>query len=93
MGINLLKDYSNTEKQKEEKQEALRQKILDQETQEPDASYEFDIDSFMFLDEFSKTIAGIKALFPDEFFEEKTFENDVCFSLNPRTLADSRHFV
>jgi len=71
------KDYPNTEKQKEEKHEVLSQEILDQETQSPDVSYVFDIDSFTFLDEFPKTIADIKALFPDENFEEKTFENDV----------------
>jgi len=57
-------EYSNMEKQKEA-------------TLSPDAFYVFDIDSFLFLDEFPKTIADIKALFLEEHFEEKIFENDV----------------
>jgi hypothetical protein len=71
------RDYSNAEKQEEEKQEVLTQETPGQETQSPDVSYVFDIDSFLFLDEFPKTITDIKVLFPDEHFEEKTFENDV----------------
>jgi hypothetical protein len=71
------KDYSNTEKHEEEKQEVVSQETIDKEAQNPDISYVFDIDSFLFLDEFPKAVADIKALFPDEHFEEKTFENDV----------------
>ena len=66
------KGNSSLEKQKDEKLE-----VLSQEIQQPDTFYVFDIDSFLFLDEFPKTIAGIKTFFPDEHFEEKTFENDV----------------
>jgi len=46
-----------------------------QETQNTDTSFVFDIDSFGFLDEFPRSIAGIKAMYPDEGFEEKTFVN------------------
>ena len=71
------KYYSDDGKQEEDYIELPGQEILDQKTQIPDAIYVFDIDSFLFLDEFPKTIADIMVLFPDEHFEEKTFENDV----------------
>jgi hypothetical protein len=67
----------NPEKQKEKNQKELSKELLDNEMKSPDASYTFDIDSFKFLDEFPRTIEGIKTIFPNEFFEEKTFENDV----------------
>jgi len=73
----LKKDYSNTEKQEEVKQEAFSQEIIDQGTQNPDASCVFDIESFRFLEEFPRTMEEIKTFFPNENFEEKTFENDV----------------
>ena len=46
-----------------------------QETQKQYTSFVFDIDSFGFLDEFPRSIAGIKAMYPDEGFEETTFVN------------------
>ena len=46
-----------------------------QETHNQYASFVFDIDLFGFLDEFPRSIAGIKAMYPDEGFEEKTFVN------------------
>ena len=72
----LKKNNSNAESKKEG-QEALFHETLEQETQKPDDSYVFDIDSFMYLEEFPKTIAGIKAMYPDEPFEEKTSKNDL----------------
>jgi len=63
------RDYSNTEKQ-----EVLSQEISGQETRIPDASYVFDITSFKYIDEFPRTITGIKAMYLDESFEEKVLE-------------------
>jgi hypothetical protein len=69
------KDNSNRGTQGEEKLEALSQEKVIQEIQIPDVSYVFDIDSFKFLNEFPRTIAGIKAMYPDEVFEERTVES------------------
>ena len=69
----LKKDNPNGEKP-EEKQEILFQETLGQEAQKPDASYVFSIDSFKYIDEFPRTITGIKTMYPDEPFEEKMFE-------------------
>jgi len=73
----LKKDYSNTEKQEEEKQEVLSQETLDQETRSPDTSYVFDIESFRFLDEFPWPISEVRAMYPDENFEEKTSTSEI----------------
>jgi hypothetical protein len=73
----LRKDHLSNEKQEEEKQEVVSQEIIGQEMQGPDAFYVFDIDSFKFLDEFPRAIEDIKTFFPNEYFEEKTFENDI----------------
>jgi hypothetical protein len=48
--------------------------LLDQEEQ--DTSYIFDIDTFGFLEEFPFSILEIKAMYPDENFEERTSESD-----------------
>jgi len=66
------KDSLNEEKQLEE-----QQKIFLQEVQKFDISYVFEIDSFKYLEEFPRTIAGIKALYYDESFIEKTSKNDL----------------
>jgi len=71
----LLSFCSKRDNSNEEKQETLIKESVVQKIQEPEVikvSYVFDIDSFRFLDEFPKTIEGIKAMYPDEDFEEKT---------------------
>jgi len=73
------------EKQREEKQEVPSQEMLDQETQGQDVSYVFDhvfdyvfdIESFRFLDEFPWSISEIRAMYPDENFEEKTSTSEI----------------
>jgi len=59
---------------KEEKQLEEQQKIFLQEAQKFDISYVFDIDLFMYLDEFPRTIVGIKEMYQNESFEEKVYE-------------------
>ena len=71
------KEYSIEVKQEAEGRETLIQETAIQEMQKSDISYVFDIDSFKYLDEFPRTIAGIKEMYPDEAFEEKTSENDL----------------
>jgi len=50
--------------------------MLDQKTQSKETAYVsdcvFDIESFRFLDEFPWSITDIRAMYPDESFEEKT---------------------
>jgi hypothetical protein len=46
-----------------------------QEIQNIETTFVFDIDSFKFLDEFPKTIAEIKTMYPDEDFEESISAN------------------
>ena len=45
--------------------------------QELENHHVFDIDSFKYLEEFPSTIAGIKAMYPEELFEEKVINNDM----------------
>jgi len=69
----LKKDNSNGKKP-EERQKILFQETFGQEVQKPDTSYLFDIDSFKYINEFPRTITGIKEMYPDEPFEESVFE-------------------
>ena len=62
---------------KAEEQETLVKEEIILEEKTPSVSYVFDIDSFKFLDEYPKTIAGIKALYPNELFEERIAGNEV----------------
>jgi hypothetical protein len=83
----LLSFCSKRDNPNEEKQKTISQEPVGQEIQEPEvsytleelealrASYVFDIDSFRFINEFPRTIAGIKAMYPDEPFEEKISKN------------------
>jgi len=73
----LEKKDSKEGEQEEERQDIPNQEMLAQEAQKPDVSYVFDIDSFKYLDEFPRTIAGIKTIYPDEPFEERAFETNV----------------
>ena len=75
MSCFLLSFCSKRNNSNEEKQEVISNEILNQDTQKPDISYIFDIESFRYLDEFPKTIEGIKAMYPNEPFEEKVSEN------------------
>ena len=68
----LKKENLNEKRTEEEKQEVLSQETLGQEVQKIEtSSYVFDIDSFKYLDEFPRTINGIKEMYPNESFEEK----------------------
>ena len=71
------KDNANSERQEEEKQEVTSQEILDKETQSQDSSYVFDIEAFRFLEEFPLSISGIKAMYPNENFEEKASTSEI----------------
>jgi hypothetical protein len=71
----LLSFCSKRDNSNEEKQEVLSHEILDQKTKKPDISYVFDIESFRSLEEFPKTIEGIKTMYPNEPFEEEISEN------------------
>jgi hypothetical protein len=89
--VSCLKKVVSIEvNQVKERQGILSKEILTLETQKPDTSYVFNIESFMYLDEFPKTSAGVKEQYFDEIFEEKTQESWVMstpsgkyvFSLN-----------
>ena len=69
------KENLNNVNYEEARPEKIYLDILEQEMQKPNVSYIFDIDSFRYLDEFPRTITGIKAIYPDEPFEERVFEN------------------
>ena len=61
----------------QEKQDTSYQEEQGTSYQEKQASsYIFDIDSFGFLEEFPSSILEIKAMYPDEDFEERTFESN-----------------
>lgn len=68
----------------------INEEIYDQEQDKTCNTFVFNIDSFKFLDEFPRTIAGIKSMYPNEFFTEDTFERlsrsihlaDYKYSLN-----------
>jgi len=61
-------------KQEINEQEQQYQEVIVQEIHTPDILYIFDIDSFKYLDEFPRTIEGVKELYPDEPFEESLSE-------------------
>jgi len=74
------KNNLNGVKQAEEKQVFLSQNVPDQEEQKTslyDEKYIFDIDSFKYLDEFPRSITGIKEMYPDENFEERITESNM----------------
>jgi len=71
------KDYSNTEKHEEENQEVVSQETINKETQVTDTSYVFDIEAFLFLEEFPLSISEIKDMYPNENFEEKTSTSEI----------------
>jgi hypothetical protein len=102
----LLSYCSKKDNNNEEKKEVLNQEPILQ-TQEIEVSYTpeesevsrtvyvFDIESFRFLDEFPWSILEIKAMYPDEDFEEKTSTNEVkglfgdWFSLESQNISFS----
>ena len=71
LAFALFSSCSKKNYSREEKQETLNH----EESPTPEALYVFDIDSFKYLDEFPRSIAGIKALYPDEDFKERVSEN------------------
>jgi hypothetical protein len=104
----LLSYCSKKDINNEEKKEVLNQEPILQETQEIEFSYTpeesevsrtvyvFDIASFRFLDEFPWSILEIKAMYPNENFEEKTSSSNVkglfgenWFSLESKNISFS----
>jgi len=55
---------------------APNQETFAKEPSKSELSYVFDIDNFKYLDEFPRTISGIKTMYPKEQFVEGIFDNN-----------------
>jgi len=71
----LKKNRTDIEKHEEDGLKMCNQETAGSQQQMSSASYVFDIESFMYINEFPKTIADIKVLYPNVSFEERMSES------------------